>query len=426
MTTVYIETAGCSQNFADSEQMAGLLKQAKFEVVKELEPADMVIFNTCTIKGPTEAAFFRRLEEVKEKWPYKIIIIAGCIAQIDSELVKKYPLLGTKQIHRVVEIVEEALHENKIKLLETKEQPPLNLPRLRKNPVIGIIPICRGCLGSCTFCKTKLARGNLISYSIEEIKKEVEQALKEGVQELWLTGQDLGCYGFDLNPKTNLPALLQELIKLPFSFKLRLGMMNPNHLLKIKNELIPLLKDPKVFRFLHLPVQSGNNQILKAMGREYTKEEFLALVQELKQEISPLTIATDIMVGFSGETEEQHWDTLNLLNSITPDVINISRFWPRPKTPAAAFERLSGALVKQRFRVITEMHHNISRILNERWQGWEGFIIIDEKGKEPQQWIGRNFTYKPVIIEGDYKLGQIVKVKILKASSFDLRGEVRE
>ena len=147
MTRIYIETAGCSHNFADSEQMAGLLKEAKFQIIKEIEDADVVIFNTCLVKTPTENAFYKRLEEVKEKYPYKIIIIAGCIPQTNRKKLKEYSLVGTKQIHNIVEVVEEALNDNIVHALETGDMPPLNLPRVRKNPVVSIIPISRGCLG---------------------------------------------------------------------------------------------------------------------------------------------------------------------------------------------------------------------------------------------------------------------------------------
>jgi len=218
MTRFYIETYGCSHNFADSEQMAGLLTQAKFDQVDKLEEADIVIINTCTVKGPTATAFFRRLEQIQQEHPYKIIIIAGCIPQTQPESLKKYPLVGTKQIHHIVEVVEEALNNNFIKLLETGEMPPLNLPKIRKNPAVEIIPISRGCLSACTFCKTKQARGNLNSYPIADIVNVAKKAVAEGVKEIWLTSQDNFCYGFDMG--TNLPALLKELIKIPGKFKI--------------------------------------------------------------------------------------------------------------------------------------------------------------------------------------------------------------
>ncbi len=421
MTSFHIITAGCSLNQADSEQMAGLLKKAQFELTENLEEADIVIFNTCTVKGPSETHFFNQLEEIKEEHPYKIIVVAGCIAQTDPEKLKKYSLVGTNQIGKIVEVVEEALNNNVIKLLEAGELPPLNLPQARKNSAVEIIPICRGCLGACTFCKTKLARGNLRSYPVNEIVERAKKAVQEGVKEIWLTAQDTGCYGFDLN--TNLPALLNELIKIPGQFKIRIGMMNPDHLPKIKDKLIEVYQHEKIFKFLHLPVQSGNDDILKKMARKYTVAEVKEQIKSFWEAVPALNLMTDIIVGFPGETEEQYWDTLNLIREIMPDSVNISRYWPRPKTLAAKLVQLPGEVTNHRSKVLTDIFHNISLMQNEKWLNWEGYIIIDEKG-EGQQWIGRNEHYKPVIVEGNFKLSDLLKVKIIKFGKFELNGKV--
>lgn len=448
MTSFIIETAGCSQNFADSEQMTGLLQEAQFKLATDIEHADIVIFNTCTVKGPTENNFFKRLEEVKHQYPYKIIVIAGCIPQTDPEKLKGYALVGTKSIHRIVEVVEEALNDNIIQILETGEMPPLNLPKLRKNPTVEIIPISRGCLSNCTFCKTKVAKGNLQSYPIEDIVKTALRAVKEDVKEIWLTSQDCFCYGFDI--ETTLPNLLNELVKIPGIFRIRLGMGNPIHLKKIKTELFPLLNHEKMFKFLHLPAQSGSDKILNDMKRGNTNKEFLEMVKELKETVPRVTLATDIIVGYPSETDEDYWETLNLVRKINPDAINISKFWPRPKTKAAELKALPTEVVKRRSKVLTDIFHNISMMRNERWVGWEGNVIIDEENyckeatalpKEssplPQlksgvthpdksQRIGKNDYYKQVVVDGNYELGQIVKVKIEKAEVFALKGKVIE
>lgn len=463
MTTFHIETYGCTLNFADSEQMAGLLQKAQFIPARDIEEADFLILNSCTIKSPTETAFFKRLEEIKEKYPYKPVIIAGCIPQTDPGKLKNYSLVGTRSIHHIVEVVEETLHDNLVKVLETGEMPPLNLPKLRKNPIVEIIPVSRGCLSACTFCKIKQARGNLQSYPPSDITALAAAAVNQGVKELWLTSQDCFCYGFDLG--TNLPALLKELIKIPGDFKIRIGMGSPAHLKKIKDELFPLLNGDKLFRFLHIPIQSGSNRILELMKRGNTKEEFLEIVRELKEKVPQLNLATDIIVGFPTEREEDYWETLNLAREITPDTINISRYWAREKTEATKMKQLPGEVVKHRSGVLTDIFGNISRMQNERWLGWKGEIIIDEEGKEEaggretegkevggketerkeiggkeierkgmekkefgekgmgKQWLGRNSSYKPVIVRGDYKLGDVVKVRITKAGMFELRGE---
>ncbi|MFH1276124.1 MAG: tRNA (N(6)-L-threonylcarbamoyladenosine(37)-C(2))-methylthiotransferase [Candidatus Woesearchaeota archaeon] len=428
MTKFFIETYGCSHNFADSEQMAGLLKEAKFEPVDKLDDADIIIINTCTVKGPTENGFFTRLGELKKEHPYKILVIAGCIPQTDPEKLKDYSIIGTKSIHHIVEVVEEALNDNIVKLLESGEMPPLNLPKIRKNPIIEIIPISRGCLSACSFCKTKAARGNLQSYPVEDIINVARKAVTQGVKEIWLTSQDTFCYGFDI--ETNLPNLLKEMVKIPGLFKIRVGMGNPIHLMKIKDELLPLLNHEKIFKFIHVPAQSGSNKILKDMKRGNTNEEFLEIVKEIKTIIPEINFATDIIVGYPTETDEDYWETLNLVRKVNPDIINISRFWPRPKTPAAKLKELPGEEVKRRSKIITDIFSNISKMRNERWLNWEGQIIIDEKNTNSNennsgnQWIGRNQSYKPIIVEGDFKLGDIINIKIIKTGIFDLQGKV--
>ena len=424
MTSIYFETAGCPANFADSELMAGLLKQAKFEIVNNIDEAYIVILNTCTIKSPTETSFFKRLKEVEELEQRKLIIVAGCVPQINSKQLKKYPLIGPNQIHNVVEVVEEALNDNVIKLLAREEKPPLNIPRIRNSPLISIIPISRGCQGNCTFCITKAARGHLASYPIDQIVQETKSALKDGAKEIWLTSHDNGCYGIDLN--TNLAQLLQELVKIPPEFKLRIDDINPEHLLKYLDQFLVVFASEKIYKYLSLPVQSGNNEILKSMNRNYTAEQFTQLTKKIKDRFPQTTISTDLIVGYPGETDEQHWETLNLIREVSPDVINISKFWPRPSTAAVLLKTLSEEVIQDRFSSLASICQNITILQNEKWVGWEGYVVINEKSPEEKQWIGRNFAYKPILVEGNFKLGDIVKVKIKinKHLPLELRGEI--
>jgi len=417
MTKICIKTAGCALNLADSEQMAGLLKKAGFEITTSLKKADLLILNTCTVKTPTENKFFNRLEKIKPL--NKPIIIAGCIPQTAARKLKGYSLIGTRQIDHIVEVVEETLNDNVIIALSYRDFPDLSLNHARKNPIVEIIPICRGCLGSCTYCIVKSARGHLKSYPIEKIKKRFRLALRQGAREIWLTAQDTGCYGMDLN--TCLPELLKQLTEIPGDYKIRIGMMNPNHVLQFLDELIQIYKSEKIFKFLHLPLQSGDDEILKSMNRKYKTDDFKNIIKKFKQAIPEITIATDIICGFPGETEQQFDHTLNLIKETRPSVINISRFWPRSKTKAAEMpSQIHGQETKKRSQLLTHLYHNIARMENERWLGWEGNVLIDEFGKD-NSCIGRNYAYKPVILKGDYNLGEIHKVKIRKATSFDLR-----
>ena len=425
MTTFHIQTSGCLANQADSEQMAGLLRQAKFEQVETIEDADVVVFSADTVKSPHETSLFSQLEQFKIEHPYKIVIIAGCIAQADKQKLKAYSLIGTKQIHNIIQVVEEALHDNILQLLNNNEMPPLNLPRVRKNPIIGILPISRGCVDACASCKTKKARANvasLVSYPLAEVVEEAMKAVSAGVKEIWLTSQDAFCYGFDLG--TDLPTLLEQLVQIPGDFKIKIGMGNSDHISKIGPKLVEIYKHHKIFKFLHLPLQAGHDETLKAMHCQYTVEEYLQTINLFQREIPEINIMTNIMVGYPTETEDHYWGTLEVVRKMTLDSINISCFWPRPDTAAADLEELPAEIVQHRLRVLTDISHNGSKMRNERWVDWQGEILIDEKGKEERQWIGRNDSYKQIIVEGDFKLGDKIKVHIVKAEKFDLRGKV--
>ena len=421
MTTFYVQTSGCSSNQSDAEQMAGLLKQAKFELVENIENADVVIYNTGVVKTPTETAFFSQLEQFKKEHPYKIPIIAGCIPQSDRSKLRGYSFVGTKQIHNIVQVVEEALHDNVIQLLSNDGMPPLNLPKVRKNPVIEILPVTRGCLGACASCKTKKAQGNLVSYPVTEIIEAATKAVKEGVKEIWLTSQDTFCYGFDIG--TDLTILLEQLLQIPEDFKIKIEMGNAEHMQKIGTKLVELYKNPKMFKFLHLPLQAGHDETLKAMRQRYTVEEYLQTINLFKREIPEINIMTEIIVGYPTETDDHYWGTLEVVRKTTPDFISISSFWPGPDTPAADLQELPDEVVRHRSRVLTDIFHNVSKLQNERWVDWEGEILIDENGRESGQWIGRNDSYKKIIVEGDYKIGDKLKVRIVKAETFDLRGK---
>lgn len=399
--------------------MAGLLSQARFEIADSEQEADLVIVNTCTVKQPTQTKVLRYLEEQKQAG--KRIIVAGCLAQATPELLEGYSLIGTNNIHDIVPVVEEVLNGNTVTLIAQDSCPRLRLPKLRKNPVVEILPICQGCLGECSYCIVRQARGTLRSYSSEEILQAASQALKEGVQEIWLTAQDTGCYGLDIG--TDLPSLLRKLVALPGRFWLRVGMMNPNHLQGFLPELAELYRSEKVFRFLHVPVQSGNDLVLQRMGRPYSVQQFRDAVGRFREIVPDVTLATDVICGFPGEAKEQFQDSVQLIQSIQPDIVNISRFWPRPKTPAAEMEGLSGEETKDRSRYLTTVFEYVSYEKNRKWKGWEGDILIDEPGKD-STFIGRNFAYKPFVVQERCHLGQRLRVQVTGSTSYDLRAAV--
>ncbi len=330
MKKVFIKTYGCSFNFSDSENMAGLLKgSGRYELVKSEDEADIVIINSCTVKNSAETKFWRDVRNIK-----KIKILAGCVPQAEKDKSKfeGYSVIGTNQINNVVHVLDETMAGNTVQLLKKNSNPRLNIPKVRRNDVIEIVPINEGCLGSCDFCITKFTRGHLLSYQPSEIIKHVRNALNDNVKEIWLTSQDTACYGYDID--TNIVNLLKKILEMKRDFKIRLGMGNPDFLPDYLDELIEVYKDSRMFKFLHIPVQSGSNSVLKKMKRNYNVETFVEIVEKFRKTHPLITIATDIIVGYPSETDDDFQKTVELMKKVKPDVLNISRFWARPGTIA--------------------------------------------------------------------------------------------
>lgn len=419
MTTIYIETFNCSYNAADSEYMAALLKQAKFDPVDNLPQGDIVILNVRSVRGPSAAEILQRLEWIKKEYPYKGIVIVGCVANSDPDKFKKCSVVGAKQIHHIVEVVEEILHNNIVHLLEREEMPPLTLPKIRKNASVEIIPLDRGCLSACAFCKTK-GVSKLESYPILKIAAVAQKAISEGVQQIWLTSQDSMLYGKDIN--TSLVALLAELITLSGDFKIRLDPGNAADFMNLKSELTPLFSNPKLFQFLWLTIPSGSNRILKELKFNFTKEQILDALAELEAQMPLLTFASSIQVGFPAETEEDHIQTTDLLRKLNPDLVLVSRHQTALKGAKAKLP--SEEVILHRLDFLQGVSNNISSIRNEQWRGWKGTLLIEEQSKEAGVWIGRTASYKPMSIVGNFQPGQKVAVKVVKTGISEIRAEV--
>lgn len=423
MASVFIQTYGCSANIAESEMMAGLLGRAGFKLVNEPGRADVLVLNICTVKGNNTA--LREIRKLKERFPSKTFVITGCIVpeiiQPIRTLIPKAALVSTHNIDRVVQALKNALKSKTVEELDRRKIVKLMFPRKRKNPVIGIIPISSGCLDACAYCSTKLVKGVLHSYPPEKIIEEARLAVNNGCRELWITAQDTGCYGLDLG--TNLAKLLQQIAEVPGEFFVRVGMGNPHHFAKCLDELIKVFKNPKIFKFLHIPVQSGNDAVLKAMRRNYTVKTFKGLVAKFRQAVPELTLSTDIIVGYPGETKEQFMDSVNLIKEIKPGVLNISRFIPREGTLAASLPgQIDGGQKKERSRTLRKEFDRIALEENMKWVGWKGEVLIDERGRQGTV-IGRNHAYKPIVVKGNLPLGTRLKVKVVQARTNFLIGE---
>jgi threonylcarbamoyladenosine tRNA methylthiotransferase CDKAL1 len=422
MVKIYFKTLGCSINLSETEIMKGLLPKEEFTLVNNPEDAFVIIINICTVKGNTNP--LKIIRKLYEEYPKKKFIIAGCITKNIipkiREILPEFSLISTHNIKEIVQVVEETINDNPVELLARSDDEKINLPKIRKNKIIGIVPISSGCLGYCSYCSVKLIKGNLKSYSIDNITKEVNQALDDGCKEIWLTSQDTGCYGKDIN--TNLIELLREITGIEKDFMIRIGMMNPNHALEMLEELVNIYKHPRIFKFLHIPVQSGNDDILEKMKRKYKIEDFKKIVEVFRKHMPNITIATDIICGFPTETAEQFQDSLNLIEAVKPDVINISRFNARPGTDAFKMEQVPGEEIKRRSGLITSVFEWIGYGRNKKYKNWKGTILIDQKGKD-DTYIGRNSAYKLIVVKGDFKLGEKIKVKIIDMTKHYLIGE---
>ncbi len=393
-------TYGCSANVNNSEIIEGILINEGYRIVEESK-SDMVIINTCTVKGPTEKKIIEKIKQIK-----KPVIITGCMADAQPETIKKIrknvilvSLTNLKNIANAVKEQKDFLEKNK----EIK----LALPKKNRSKAIEIIQIAEGCKGNCSYCITKIAKGDLFSYPFEMI---VEAVKNSDAYEIWLTSQDCGAYGIDRN--FTLIQLLKEILKLKKDFMLRIGMMNPDHVGDFAEELIDLYKDKRIFKFLHLPVQSGNNEILKKMNRNYSVEKFKKIINGFKKQIPEIHISTDIIVGFPGETEEQFKDSYDLIKEIEPDTLNISKFWPRPKTKASEMEQIDVQTRNRRSKEIKELYREISRLQNKKWLNKKCEVYVDEI--RDSKILGRNESYKQVILhEGE--LGEKINVDIKEA-----------
>ena len=411
-----IITLGCTLNRGESQRMINILKN-KFEFTENPDESDILIINTCTVKTPSETKLFKLLK----KYSNKKIILAGCLVQHKPELFKNYPLVGIYQIDRVDEVVENYLNGKILQLLEVKKINKLSIRSFDNYP-IKIIPIQEGCLWNCTYCATKLARSLYQSFPPEDIYREIRDAKINGLKIIYLTGTDLAAYGFDIG--TNLAKLLKGIRDIDGDFYIRVGMANPGILNKFFDELLDAYEDDRIFKFFHIPVQSGSNKVLKDMKRLYTVEEFYELVEKIRRKYPKATIATDIIVGYPTETEEDFKLTLQMIEELKFDIINISRFWPRDKTPAYNLKQLRGTEVKRRSRIVKQLFNKVALERNKEWINEITECIVESKGKG-NSWICRDINYKQIVVKSNENLlGKKLLVKIEEATPVDLRGRI--
>lgn len=421
---VYIETFGCTFNQGDSQIMAGLLQENQTKIVPKPEDADVIIINTCYVKHPTEQKILNRIKRVQEQFQDKKLIISGCMVEIDPEKLKKAAptagWIGPRQIKSTPDVVQSCFNGESTRIIGHGTEIKAGLPKIRFDPLVHIVQICEGCDGRCTYCCTRFARGKLQSYPIEIIKKEVEEAVNEGCIEIQLTAQDTAAYGKETGE--TLPELIKEITTIPGNFKLRIGMLHPKSIMGNVDELIDAFKHKNVYKFIHIPIQSGSDSILSDMNRGHTVSQFREIISKFKEEIPGISIATDIIVGYPTETDEDFEDTLNVIRDIKPDFIHISKYKHRPMTLSSSLPEIDYKLMKRRSKALNDLKTKILYENNLSEIGKTHELLITEKGSKGG-YIGRTNSYKPVVVS-DAKIGDFVKVKIEEATSTYLKGYI--
>lgn len=425
---IYVQAFGCSSSLADGEVLSGCLAAHGYDLVTSLPEADLVVYNTCAVKGPTENRMISLLKRVP---PNTKLVVTGCLPLINEARLRREVrfdgLVGPACGDGIVEVVDQVAQGGPVEQLADSAQtmPALDLPRVRVNPLVGVIPISYGCVGACAYCCVRFARGTLRSYAIPAIVDKVKQDLAGKVREFWLTAQDTAAYGLDRG--SDLATLLQRVCAVKGDFLVRVGMMTPSSVLGTLDDLIAAFVHEKVFKFLHLPLQSGDDDVLHEMTRCYSVDDFIMIVERLRKAFPRLTLATDVIVGFPGETEAAFRHTLEVVRVVRPDIVNISKFFPRPGTVAADLTpRVPRSVVNQRSARLARSTRQIALTRNREWQGWHGETLIDELGT-PGSVVGRNFAYKPIAVrEGDVAdlLGRSVVVKVVDAFQSHLLGAV--
>jgi MiaB-like tRNA modifying enzyme len=428
-TSIHLLNYGCSANRAIAEGLKGILKRHGYTLTNSLEGAEVVIVNTCVVKQNTEHRMKSKLLSLNKT---KEIVVTGCLPVVMrdwiSENLPHVRILFPEVASQIIEVLENQ------PVLETKTTTPhiwsqlYSEERFRYNPIITTIEISRGCLGNCAFCIVRNIKGSVRSRSQESILTEVCTALESSSREIWLTSQDTGAYGWDLSPRIDIATLIDSITRLKGNFFLRLGMLTPITLKRFFNPLVQQIRNPRVFSFLHLPIQAGSNSVLREMKRKETREYFIDLVNNLREEINELIIATDIIAGFPGETEEDFNMTKDLLQKIKPLIVNISKYTDRPNTLASTLPNKIPTKAKAtRSRELSKLAQNITQRELKKWIGWEGIVLIDEHGKLTNQFIGRNPSYIPIVIDnGDLSLGQFVRVSVTDFGATYLIGESKK
>ena len=407
----FVESYGCTMNYGEGEQLSKKMAALGHVRVDSVDDADIVILNTCTVVETTEKNMIRRMGDLKRKG--KEVIVTGCMAKVQPKRAMiRLPdsvILPPDRYSEFDEIVSERYGCGEPSAASSYG-------------ISAILPIAQGCLGNCSYCITRFARGHLKSYDEDDLVKEFNRMIDEGAKEVLITAQDTASYGRDTD--TDLPALMKKMLEREGDYRVRIGMMNPNNLEPILDGLMDVMEDRRVYRFLHIPVQSGSDSVLKNMRRRYTAESFLALVDRMRSRYPEISISTDMITGFPGETDEDHRMSVELLRRLHADTVNITRFSVRPGTDAAKMDgQIQGNVSKERSTELTETKMDVEYNVNKGMVGKRYRVLVTEKGK-PGTVITRTENYRPVGIEQDIPLGTFLDVEVTDCASTYVTGRI--
>ena len=432
--TACTTTFGCQMNARDSEKLAGILERMGYVEVQE-EEADFVIYNTCTVRENANLRVYGRLgylHSLKKKNPHMMIGLCGCMMQepqVVEKLKKRYSfvnlIFGTHNIYKFAELVVSALLSDHMVIDIWKDTDKIveDLPSQRKFPFKSGVNIMFGCNNFCSYCIVPYVRGRERSRNPKDIVREIERLVADGVVEVMLLGQNVNSYGKNLEEPMTFAQLLQEVEKIEGLKRIRFMTSHPKDL---SDELIEVMKNSKkICKHLHLPLQSGSTEILKVMNRRYTKEQYLNLVERIRAAIPDISLTTDIIVGFPGETEEDFLETMDVVEKVRYDSAFTFIYSKRTGTPAAAMEnQIPDDVVKDRFDRLLFKVQEIGRAMSARDTGTVQEVLVEEQNsQDPHLMTGRLSNNLLVHFEGDTSLlGQICQVHLDECRGFYYMG----
>lgn len=434
----YTITYGCQMNESDTERINGQLEELGYRPAEEMEDADIVIMNTCSVRQNAEEKVYGKIGEIKklkDKNPDMLLGIAGCMAQENKgKLIERMPIIdfviGPYHIHDLKDIVSKE-NARGGHVVKTERNPHSvedysELKSVRKSKIFAWVPIMQGCNKFCTYCIVPYVRGREISRTIDDISNEIQTLADEEYKEVTLLGQNVNSYGLDFRNGTDFGDLIRAIDKIDDIERVRYMTSHPRDM---TFEMIDAMAESsKVVRHMHLPVQHGSNEMLKKMNRGYTIEHFKELLSYVRSKMPDIVVTTDLITGFPGETEEMHQETLALLKEVRFDSAYTFIYSPRTGTPAARMEdQIDSDTKHRRLQELMDVENEISLELNKEMEGKTYSIIVEGPSKQdPMNWYGRTSGNKMILFpykEG-ISVGDTVDVKVDTAQTWVLKGEL--